>query len=256
MAKRPSFRIDLGEIDPYFERCARVQELAVSKALTNLLNQFLRGEIEPLAPPRGVRKLRSISMESHSIKEAAEARAASLSLSLGRALRLLALAEVAKSATPGSGGGLVPSVSPGGYFAAVGTTDKGQLRVELRPTATEFEALKDKAKAAGHATVQDLMVAVLRAFLTQSPVLTPEVIASLEQANLSLVRIGANLNQLAKWANSGSMANSIDVSALEETMRALKQHTQEISAALNEARGRWVLRSTGLQNSEGVADGA
>jgi hypothetical protein len=252
MSKKSIFRIDLGELDPHFERFAAGQGLDVAKALALLLSLFLKGEISVTKPGATGRKLRAIGISSEAERAQANALAAAENLSLGRAIRLLALDQMV-AASGGRGGG-VQSKEPsaGGYVAVVGSVDNSHVRIELRPTLSELEALTAKAEAGGFRTVQDLFVSVLRAFLTHSPVIDPGTVAALGRSNLSLVRIGTNLNQIARVLNGGGMLSACDLEKFTESMTAIEAHTREIALALSMARGRWSLVT---QEQKGVQDG-
>lgn len=252
MPMKSIFRIDLGELDPHFERYAAGQGMDVAKALALLLTLFLRGQISVKRVEGQGRKFRSISLESNAHKEEAQAFAASHHLSLGRAIRLLALDQMMSRGAQTEGALTNKNPEAGGFSTVVGSVDNSRVRIELRPTRSELDALTEKAKAEGYGTVQDLVAAVLRSFLINSPVLGPNTAAALGRANLSLVRIGTNLNQMARVLNGGGILDAADVQKFTETMAVIEEHTREIAGSLSAARGRW---SVVKQTTEGAEDG-
>lgn len=252
MPKKSIFRIDLGELDPHFERYAARQGLDVAKALALLLSLFLKGEISVTKPNASGRKVRAIGIASDAERAKAQALAASENLSLGRAIRLLALDQMVATGGSGSAGVRPKEPESGGYLAVVGSVDNSHVRIELRPTLSELEALTAKAEAGGFRTVQDLCIAVLRAFLTHSPVIDPDTVAALGRSNLSLVRIGTNLNQMSRVLNGGGMLSADALQKFTESMVAIEAHTREIATALSLARGRWSLVT---EEQKGAIDG-
>jgi Bacterial mobilisation protein (MobC) len=250
MSKKSFFRIDLGELDPHFERYAARHGLDVGHALSHLLTLFLKGDIHVPKLSSSGRKVRVIGLASDSEKTHAQALAAACNLSLGRAIRLLALEEMF-AASDDRRGQIQSKVSaPGGYVAVVGAVDNSHARLELRPTSSELGALTTRAKAGGFGTVQDMVLAVLRAFLTRSPVIEPDTVAALGRTNLSLVRIGTNLNQMARALNGGGVLGAAELKQFSESIAAIEAHTHDIAAALSNARGRWCLEAQGEQAQE------
>jgi hypothetical protein len=205
------------------------------------LSLYLKGEITVTRPHAGGRKLRSITFTSSDQRVRAHALAAEQNLSLGRAIRLLALDQLIAEGASKDGGATGPVPRSGGYVSVVGSVDNSRTRIEARLSKTELQALTEKAEAGGFDSVQDLIVAVLRSFLTRSPVLDPTTVAAMGQANLSLVRIGTNLNQMAKVLNSGGVLSVADRQKFTEAMSTIEAHTRDIAQTLSQARGRWEL---------------
>ena len=252
MPKKSIFRIDLGELDPHFERYAAGQGMEVARALALLFSLFVRGQLSVTKGGGEGRKFRSISLESAAEKARAQEMAASQNLSLGRAIRLLALDQMLEHGTCDGAKPLRGSPTPGGFLTVVGSVDNSRVRIELRPTRSMLDALTEKASEEGYGTVQELVIAVLRSFLTHSPVIDPDTAAAMGRANLSLVRIGTNLNQMTRVLNGGGILSASDLSNFIETMTAIEAHTREIATALSMARGRWSLLR---QDKEGAKDG-
>lgn len=114
----------------------------------------------------------------------------------------------------------------------------GKRRLELRLTPSEFAAVQARANA-GENTPQEWLIALLRAHLTA----TPQPVGKLErqalmESNYQLLKIGRNLNQIAKHLNEGlpERFGSEDVQSLRAEIRA---HCERVSKTLRANTERW-----------------
>ncbi len=139
--------------------------------------------------------------------------------------------------------------APGGFSPVRGMREATTERIELKATKSELDALTHKANEGGYRTAQELVIDVIRAFLSLAPVVDPEAAAAIGRTNLSLIRIGANLNQMAKVLNGWGDLSAAEAQAFKETALAIELHTREIAGLLGVARGRWL-----LTKKEGVQD--
>lgn len=240
MPQKTTFRIDLGELDHYFEAYAGAQGLTVSQALRVLIERLISEAPVGLKASGSKRKFRALSLDS-SQHQAAQALAQEHQLTLGRTVRLLALSKLMNGAATPAGSPVKPLPSLGGFLPIAGAPESTAERIEFKATRSEVQALTLKANHGGYRSVQELVIAVVRAFLTRAPVVEPDTVAAIGRTNLSLLRIGATLNQMARSLNAGGAMSPEDSQALRETTQLIEAHTREIADALSMARGRWVL---------------
>ena len=242
MSKKPVLQIDLGEIDPYFERFAIAHGWDVVEALGVVFDLFVKSEIQLPTGQGRKRKVRYVPIKTAEDKALVDAVAGDQKLRPGRAIRLAALKYMMTSMSDDASSKTVGRwYVPGGFSPDIANLDNSSVRLELSPTKSEMDALTVKSEEGGYRSVQDLIIWVMRSFFTNAPVLDPKTVAEMGKTNLSLVRIGTNLNQLAKVLNNGGMLGGDDAGKLMQTLALVDQHTKEVAAALVLARSRWVL---------------
>lgn len=139
-----------------------------------------------------------------------------------------------------------------GFTVKVGVADRIDEtdRIRLRLSRSEMQALKTLAATHG-VNATKLATQVLRAYMLQGAVLSPKEQVDLGAINLSLMRIGGNLNQIARHINTAAQASTVSVggqegaeaSALEVEIRAcieaVQSQVKEASKALDLSRQRW-----------------
>ncbi len=92
----------------------------------------------------------------------------------------------------------------------------------FRLSESEYKQLKDKAERAGIS-----QAALLRKYINNEPVMDNELRSELRNLDISLSRIGNNINQIAhKWNESGS--DMRDISHLTEQMGEIYQRFKEV----------------------------
>jgi predicted DNA binding CopG/RHH family protein len=124
--------------------------------------------------------------------------------------------------------------------AHVGVTDHKRHRVGLRVSDSELTQLQNLAQQRG-TSVQRLIVQLIRALLLNINAFAPQEINELGAINLSLMRIGSNLNQIAKRFNANKDAPA-DVDTLDDIAACVKKintHVQDCSKSLQLSRERW-----------------
>ena len=130
----------------------------------------------------------------------------------------------------------------------VGIVDSKRERIELRLTHSEFTALDALAKQRS-CTSQRLIAQILRAFLLKSCTFSQEEITSLGAVNLSLMRCGNNLNQIAKHFNEArtkeAAIESTELlstqSALTDCVREINSYVKDCAQLLQQSRHRWLI---------------
>lgn len=258
MSRKPSLRIDLGEIGPHFDTCAARCGLSPAEALSDLVRRLLLGQIPTSAlrtPTPSARTLRRITFESEADRDQLSTLSCDLGSRPGRVVRLAALEQVARQAGGQTNlGPVLPQA--GGFGVEPGAAQAGHTRLELRLTNSELTALQAQASDSGHGSVQQLLVAILRAYLTAQPVVGPQVAAELGRVNLALVRIGAGINQVAKACHAGT-AGSLgpeDGAKLLAAAQAIEGHARQASDLLLRAQRRWALAPQAGQGEGLVQD--
>jgi hypothetical protein len=161
----------------------------------------------------------------------------------GAALREAIESQVSK----GQGGELPPTNLPP-KKQKLESPDTGQkLRLELRLTPTEHAAICEFA-AAAECSPQHWIVAVIRSALTRTPQFGLTEWKALGESNHQLLRIGRNVNQIAKHLNEQAKSrrpepvNEDKLSdAITALRREIKRHTAKVDAALRANVDRWSL---------------
>ncbi|WP_434779308.1 plasmid mobilization protein [Neisseria sp. Ec49-e6-T10] len=115
------------------------------------------------------------------------------------------------------------------------TNDKS-CRIEIRFSEKEGVKLAKLAKS-HHMTVNAFIVSVIRNYLNKTPLLTAAEVDALYQSNAQLLRIGRNLNQIAKQFHSmeGGNITSDQITALQNIINI---HTEKVGELLLSNRRR------------------
>jgi hypothetical protein len=112
--------------------------------------------------------------------------------------------------------------------------------VGLRVSDSELTQLKHLGQQRG-TSVQRLIVQIIRAFLLNTHAFSSQESAELGAINLSLMRIGSNLNQIAKSlnANKETPVNGITLNDIATCVQQINVHVQDCSKSLQLSRERW-----------------
>jgi hypothetical protein len=243
MPPKPTLRVDLGELDPYFERQAASKGKPVNSALGDALQQLLAGSV-PIPKQTDKRNRRTVTFQSKEEQAQARALAQALDQPLSTALRAVAIdqlfAQVGGNASTHDGDSGIPS---GGKVTALGLGESATERLELRLTPSELAALQEKTLAGRYRSAQAMVVAVIRAFLLNAPVLDPAVVAALGQHNLELVHVSNSVRQLVRDLESRKRLGLLESFDVVEMLQRLDAHIEVVSNALALAQGRWALRA-------------
>jgi predicted DNA binding CopG/RHH family protein len=124
--------------------------------------------------------------------------------------------------------------------AHIGVTDHKRHRVGLRVSDSELTQLQHLAQGRG-TSVQRLIVQIIRAFLLNTHAFSSQESAELGAINLSLMRIGSNLNQIAKRfnANKETPLDGITLNDIATCVQQINVHVQDCSKSLQLSRERW-----------------
>ena len=99
-------------------------------------------------------------------------------------------------------------------------------RIEVRLTADTLALLKDLAQAE-KMTTNAYITMIVQGYVNQNPVSTTAEVKALYQSNVQLVRIGNNLNQIAKALNLNQPTN-ITTELLNELKSTINKHTEKV----------------------------
>jgi hypothetical protein len=245
MSSKITLRIDLGELDSHFERFAIAKGRTVSDALGEVVQGFVSRSKDQRLPGQK-RVFRTVKFASIEERRQAQEQAERLNVRLGTALRLGALEQllVQVGSVDGQGGAAIDALA-GGRVCLVGKTESPTARLELRLTAAEIKVLEAKAAEGRYRSVQAMVVAITRAFLTSSPVLDPALAADLGRDNLALVRISHYINKLIQDVAGGKRIGPLDAAEVVVMLERVDRHTQAIAKMLAQAQGRWKLADKG-----------
>lgn len=124
--------------------------------------------------------------------------------------------------------------------ALVGVTDHKRHRVGLRVSDSELTQLQHLAQQRD-TSVQRLIVQIIRAFLLKTNAFSSQESAELGAINLSLMRIGSNLNQIAKRLNANKEVpvDDITLNDIATCVQKINAHVQDCSKSLQLSRERW-----------------
>lgn len=103
-------------------------------------------------------------------------------------------------------------------------------RLTLRLPPIQQVYLTEKAKCQ-HSTLNDVVRDIIAEHITQNPVLSNDTVQALYQSNYQLLRIGRNINQLARQFNA-ILPQSITTQQLNEIMEYLGYHTDIVHKIL------------------------
>lgn len=139
--------------------------------------------------------------------------------------------------------GLVtPSTAPQVAQPVPGEPEKTSKRREIALTATE-DKLAERYAAVEGFSVNKWIVALIRARLTQRPQFGQQELEVLAQSNLQLMKIGRNLNQVAKALNTAPHERGVyRIELIEQIDAMVKAHTATVSAMVAASTQRWRLK--------------
>lgn len=115
-------------------------------------------------------------------------------------------------------------------------------RKEIALTASELARVEAIAMAEGF-SVSKWLSALVRARLTGSPQFGQQEFEQLDRSNMLLLRIGRNLNQVAKALNTSPHERRVyRVELIEELEAVIEKHTTLVSEAIASNIERWRLK--------------
>lgn len=107
-------------------------------------------------------------------------------------------------------------------------------RIEVRLQSSDLNELRDRAFKS-NMTANKYLAMLFQAHIQKTPVVSTKQIESLYQSNAQLLRIGRNLNQIAKALNSGAQA-AVSTQMLADIKDELDKHTEKVADVI---RANW-----------------
>ncbi len=242
MATKPTLRVDLGLLDPYFEQRAMANGRPVHAALDEALAMLLSGQVLPARPSKK-RVRRCVTFASKEEHRRAQICAKERNQTLTAALRAIAIEQLLVQTCPSTGtAGHFADVASTGVQAVLGLDESSTERLELRFRPSELSVLREKVRAGRYQSVQKLVIAITRAFLLREPVLAPTDIVALGQHNLELVHISHALRQITHTLESDKSMGALYGAKAVQMLDRVEAHIEQVAKALSHAQGRWTLQ--------------
>jgi len=262
---RKRLKVILGDFGTLFDAWCYRNGLSATEALQGCLASALDGVWDrEIAQQSTSAAAANIWIDASDLYEPFAAWCSKLELSTSAALRILVIQLLLDEIHKGSAqsaldfGTHLPAQEAQHPPAALrtGKPDNQRQRKELRLSASELAVLTKLADQR-HVTPQRLILQVLRAFLLKAPSFSAEEITQLGASNLALLRIGNNLNQIARKLNVGSAMDAQECGpehtdqadltggvqatcqAIQSCVGAIHTHVDAASALLSAARERW-----------------
>lgn len=119
--------------------------------------------------------------------------------------------------------------------SAISNTEKNRVEIRLL-SKSELKRFMEEATA-HHMTVNAFIATIARSYLNKTPLFTAAEVQTLQQSNTQLIRIGRNLNQIARQLNSleGGNITSDQIAALQNI---IETHTTTVGNLLLANRKR------------------
>jgi len=134
---------------------------------------------------------------------------------------------------------LTKNVRPQNLQEIVNTPDTAKVRLELRLSNSEYEAAKVLADVTG-ANVNRYVANLLRSHLTQAPQFHQRELDAVTQSNAQLMKIGSNLNQIARAINRNPLETDLArVDLMSDVSSHIKEHTRSVAMLIQANFERW-----------------
>jgi hypothetical protein len=117
-----------------------------------------------------------------------------------------------------------------------GNNDNGKERRELRLPRRLDDYLARCAKT-GKMSVNRYAISILMGYMEQHPTLTDDEVRALYQSNYQLVKIGNNLNQIARKLNAGETV-SLTSQSIADLVAFIDAHTDKVGELIRQHRKR------------------
>ncbi|MDK4680031.1 plasmid mobilization relaxosome protein MobC [Kingella negevensis] len=108
--------------------------------------------------------------------------------------------------------------------------NKQNQRLTLRLPPQQQHYLNQKAQLQ-YSSLNDVVRDIIAEYITQNPVLSNDEVQALYQSNYQLLRLGRNINQIARQLNSIT-PTSLTSQQLTELSAFLKQHAETVGKVL------------------------
>ena len=134
---------------------------------------------------------------------------------------------------------LVTTQLPPPTLSVIGPrTDTDKHRTAVYLTSSETDAIKTRTDLHG-GTRAGWIIRAIRAALTGAPSFDMCEVLALRESNLQLVRIGNNLNQIARKLNDNRPVHADDIEAITTLKASLDDHLKHVSQLIDSNTQRW-----------------
>jgi hypothetical protein len=119
--------------------------------------------------------------------------------------------------------------------------DLERRRIELRLTGSEFskiQALSAQEEVSPNAWIVNL----IRANLTRSAQFGMAELRTLGESNSQLLKVGRNLNQIARWMNAHGGSGSLEIQRIEALYQLIREHTGTVASTMRANIDRYTLK--------------
>ena len=234
--------VRLGDLHEIFKAVCAQQEIEPQQALKEVISEFtLQADTKNFSATSSNLRIRFNAGEFHKpYIEVCKSKKITASAMLRRLVQNEILLKISNSTEKNKHNSITHTNE---IKAITGLHDPTRIRLELRLSQSEFDVLNTLAQPR-KISVQKLIEKIIRAFLVKSNVLSKDEIVTLGGINLSLMRCGNNLNQIAKQLNI-SAPNLDGFQELKEELSqcifSIEKYVRECSALLEQSNQRWAL---------------
>lgn len=124
-----------------------------------------------------------------------------------------------------------------------GQTDRERVRVELKLSKSEWNVIESWAQQMGVVPATRLTLQIIRGFLLHAIPSTEQNKVSLGTINTALIKIGTNLNQIARQLNQERVIDAAPFDQIQMMIPELRECVQQISLFLSVHRERWQIKT-------------
>jgi hypothetical protein len=118
---------------------------------------------------------------------------------------------------------------------------KSKKRMVIRWTKSEFEAIEKQSP--GYGSPSMWVVDLVRANLTKTNQFGMDEVSALWESSAQLMKIGSNLNQIARAINRNQDQTDLArLELLEELRLEIRRHTAKVADLLNANLSRWDIK--------------
>lgn len=123
--------------------------------------------------------------------------------------------------------------------AGAGAGGKNKIQVKVQITESEREGIRLRTHLHG-STRSGWIAKAIRSALTLAPIIGEEQTEILKASNHQLLKIGININQIARRLNEHQEAQSkaIEVEELREIRKQINEHVLKVEALISTVNGR------------------
>ncbi|WP_062791449.1 plasmid mobilization relaxosome protein MobC [Aquitalea pelogenes] len=131
---------------------------------------------------------------------------------------------------------------PPALAVASGEPEKATVRKKISLTPSEAAHVEAVAHAEGFSSTK-WIVGLIRSRLTHTPQFGQQELETLSESNLQLLKIGSNLNQIARALNTSPEAHrAVKIEAIEKLDGWIRNHAKTVSEAMAANVHRWRIK--------------